>query len=131
MPFQHIDVNGLFYTFYESPHYHFPLVVFLVQPSIVPFEFGEEAINSGEMISLMCTVNKGDFPINITWFLNAQSVGSHSGISVLRTNNRISQLSIESVREEHSGVYECVAGNLAGIARYSAHLHVNGRKRYR
>ncbi|KAI4460603.1 basigin related [Holotrichia oblita] len=101
-----------------------------VQPSIAPFEFGVEAVNSGEMVSVLCTVNKGDFPINITWNLNGRSVGSYSGISIMRTNNRISQLSIDSVQEEHAGIYECVSGNLAGIAKHSAYLKVNGTHTY-
>lgn len=78
------------------------------------------------MTSIFCTVHKGDFPINITWLLNGELVGKHHGISVLRTNKRISQLSIDSVNAELSGVYECIASNPAGIAKHSAHLHVNG-----
>lgn len=99
---------------------------FIVQPSITPFEFGEEAVDSGEMVSILCTVSKGDLPINISWLLNNRNVNQHSGISIIRTNNRISQLSIDSVQEEHSGLYECAASNLAGIARHSARLSVNG-----
>ncbi|KAK9680795.1 hypothetical protein QE152_g38810 [Popillia japonica] len=97
----------------------------VVQPSISPFEFGAEAVNSGEMVSVLCTVNRGDLPINVTWNLNGRTVGSYRGISVLRTNNRISQLSIDSVRAEHAGTYECVSGNSAGIAKHSAYLRVN------
>lgn len=98
----------------------------IVQPQITPFEFGEEAVDSGDMATLTCAVHKGDFPISIDWFLNNQSVSEHHGISILRTNKRISQLSIDSVQAEHNGVYECVASNSAGVARHSAQLRVNG-----
>lgn len=78
------------------------------------------------MSSLTCTVHKGDFPIDIDWTLNNRSVKFYQGISVMRTNKRISQLSIDSVQAEHAGEYICNAKNSAGTAKQSAHLHVNG-----
>lgn len=94
------------------------------------FDFGDEPINSGEMVSIFCTVNKGDYPIDIIWLLNNQSIDvnniRNNGISLLRTNKRISQLSIDSVHAEHAGNYECLAKNPAGFASLSAILLVNG-----
>lgn len=78
------------------------------------------------MSSLTCTVHKGDLPIQISWFLNNQSAETLQGISIMRTNKRISQLSIDSVQAEHSGEFTCQARNKAGITKYSANLHVNG-----
>lgn len=92
----------------------------------MPFDFGEEAINSDEMVSVFCTVNKGDFPIDIYWLLNNKSISTVHGVNVLRTNKRISQLTIDSVQEEHAGVYSCLAKNSAGIASWSTVLKVNG-----
>lgn len=80
------------------------------------------------MSSLTCTVNKGDFPIEISWFLNNVSTSTIQGITTLRTNKRISQLSIDSVQAEHAGEFTCVAKNRAGMATYSTILHVNGTK---
>lgn len=98
----------------------------LVPPQITPFDFGEESLNSGEMASVICTVNKGDFPINITWLFNGKPVSTSDGVSILRTNKRISQLSIESVGGIHTGEYICLASNIAGNVTHSAYLHVNG-----
>jgi hypothetical protein len=78
------------------------------------------------MASLFCTVSKGDFPIAIVWTLSNRSIESFQGISVMRTNKRISQLSIDSVQAEHAGEYTCSAKNSAGTAHHSAILHVNG-----
>lgn len=78
------------------------------------------------MASYFCTVHKGDLPINIAWTLNDRPVDNINGISVLRTNKRISQLSIDDVRAEHSGNFTCIATNTAGTARYSTNLNVNG-----
>ncbi|XP_068899427.1 cell adhesion molecule Dscam1 isoform X22 [Tenebrio molitor] len=97
----------------------------MVPPQIVHFDFGDEPVNSGEMVSILCTVNKGDYPIDISWFLNNVSASDIHGISVLRTNKRIVQLSIDSVQAEHAGEFACVAKNPAGTATYSAVLHVN------
>lgn len=81
------------------------------------------------MSSLTCTVSKGDIPIKIFWILNGKDVNSYEGISVIRTNKRISQLSIDSASAEHSGEYVCVAENSAGKTSHSAALHVNGKVR--
>lgn len=97
-----------------------------VPPQIVPFDFGEAAVNSGDMASVMCTVHKGDFPIEMTWTLNGRKLEQVEGVSVLRTNKRISQLSIDSVDAAYAGEYTCRASNEAGIAEHSAYLRVNG-----
>lgn len=96
-------------------------------PQIVPFDFGEESINSMDMVSAHCTVNKGDLPIDIYWVRNGHKLFSNDdGIIISKTNKRISVLSIESVGDRHSGNYTCVAENLAGAYQHSAQLFVNG-----
>nr|XP_015838912.1 PREDICTED: Down syndrome cell adhesion molecule isoform X40 [Tribolium castaneum] len=97
----------------------------MVPPQIIPFDFTDDPVNSEDMSSLTCTVNKGDFPIAISWSLNNRSVETIQGITVMRTNKRISQLSIDSVQAEHAGEYTCIAKNSAGITHQSAVLHVN------
>ncbi|XP_063932407.1 cell adhesion molecule Dscam1 isoform X12 [Zophobas morio] len=97
----------------------------MVPPQIVHFDFGDEPVNSGDLVSVMCTVNKGDSPVEIKWFLNNASASTIHGVNVLRTNKRISQLSIDSVQADHSGEYTCSAKNPAGTVTYSAILHVN------
>lgn len=79
-----------------------------------------------DMVSASCTVNKGDLPINIYWSRNGQKLYSNDGISISRTNQRISILSIESVRDRHSGNYTCIAENNAGSVNYTTPLWVNG-----
>lgn len=79
-----------------------------------------------DMVSASCTVNKGDLPMKISWTRNGRQLFSNDGISISRTNQRISILSIESVRDRHSGNYSCVAENLAGSVNYTTSLWVNG-----
>lgn len=92
----------------------------------MPFDFGEDEINAMDMVSASCTVNKGDLPIKITWKRNGRQLFSNDGISIIRSNQRISILSIESVRDRHSGNYSCVADNAAGSVNYTTTLWVNG-----
>lgn len=101
-------------------------IFLIVQPQILPFDFGEESINAGDMVTAICSVNRGDFPLNITWFLNGKNVGTMESIQVFHTTKRTSQISIDSAQEEHSGEYSCVAHNRAGSSSYSANLLVNG-----
>ena len=78
------------------------------------------------MASLMCSINKGDYPIKIIWTHNGLPVDSKQDVSVSRTTRRIATLSIDSVQAEHAGEYSCIAKNKAGVANYSAVLNVNG-----
>lgn len=107
------------------------LLVFLlsfsksVLPQIHPFTFGDEEINSGETVSIQCTVLKGDPPLNITWLLNGRPISNDEGVTVMKMK-RISTLSIDSVQDVHSGNYTCVVENPAGSDRFSTTLNVNG-----
>lgn len=97
-----------------------------VQPQIMPFEFGDEPINSGDMAIVSCAVTKGDLPLEISWLLKGKSVDGIIGITVDGSKKRVSQLTIESVSAEHAGEYTCVARNQAGSASFSSTLNVNG-----
>jgi len=92
----------------------------------VPFDFGEESINELDMVSASCTVNKGDLPVDIYWTKNGGRVYTNDGLIVTRNSQRLSVLSIESVRARHAGNYSCVATNNAGAITQSAMLAVNG-----
>ncbi|XP_049290935.1 Down syndrome cell adhesion molecule-like protein Dscam2 isoform X40 [Anopheles funestus] len=105
----------------------------MVLPQIVPFGFGEEQINQFDMVSTMCTVNKGDMPIEIVWEFTPtfpspgkpRKLYTNDGVLISRTSTRISTLSIDSVRDRHSGNYTCIAKNQAGMMEYTAVLFVN------
>lgn len=90
------------------------------------FNFGEEIINVFDMVSVSCTANKGDLPIDLQWIFNGEKLVSNEGLSISRTGHRITTLSIESVQDEHRGNYTCLATNDAGTYRHSAELSVNG-----
>lgn len=98
----------------------------LVPPQIHPFSFGEDAVNSGEFITITCTVSKGDFPINISWVLNGLEISSIEGITTSNTNRRSNQLTIDSAQAHHSGEYICTVQNLVGVVKYSSYLNING-----
>lgn len=93
----------------------------------MPFNMGDEPANPGDMVSLQCTVSKGDLPLEIDWYLNGVKISKqHEGISIIRTSNRVNTLSIESIKAEHGGLFACVASNKAGFANHTSMLVVNG-----
>lgn len=98
---------------------------FSVIPQIFPFTFGDEPINSGETVSIQCTISKGDLPLNMTWRLNGNPIGNNNGITIMKMK-RFSTLNIDSVSAVHTGNYECIAENSAGRTVYSAILNVYG-----
>lgn len=97
-----------------------------VPPQILPFDFGDGSINTGDVASLTCSVNKGDLPLNVTWFFNNTPINFIDGIVTNLVNKRLSTLSIDSVRAMHSGRYSCKAQNAAGYVTYESDLYVNG-----
>ncbi|VEN53580.1 unnamed protein product [Callosobruchus maculatus] len=97
----------------------------MVPPQIHPFDFGGEATNSGDIVVVICTITKGDYPIKMHWTLNGKPVTNTDGVTISSTNKRISQLTIESVQAQHSGEYTCIAENSAGTTKYSSYLNVN------
>lgn len=97
-----------------------------VPPQIVPIELGAEKFNTGDMVSLTCTVNKGDLPLKITWTLNGKTVDEVQGVIVNLVGVRRSYLNIDNIDAEHAGEYVCHARNSAGVTSYSVELQVNG-----
>lgn len=99
----------------------------LVLPQIAPFDFGDETTNTGDTVVVNCIVSKGDLPIEIRWVIHSSPVVSgENGITILKTNQRTSTMSINSVEGMHRGTFKCIAKNKAGATEYTADLHVNG-----
>lgn len=94
-------------------------------PHINPFAFEEEA-NSGDSVQLTCHASKGDLPLTIKWLHNSLPMFSHLGVLTNKIGDRISLLTIPSVKDQNSGGYTCVAENAAGKINYTAKLYVNG-----
>lgn len=112
----------------RSPFYYLKVCLkILVAPQIGHFAFDNEAANAGDMATVQCAVTKGDLPIDITWSLNGQAIGSDNwDIIVSRSSKRASTLTIDSVAARHAGDYTCSASNAAGFVTHSATLIVNG-----
>lgn len=100
--------------------------LFLVMPKLLPFSFGGEPLNSGQVVTVPCAVVEGDQPLKLRWTLNNHVISPHSGISILDLGGRGAILSIGSVQASHAGTYTCVAENIAGRHELSSELIVNG-----
>lgn len=111
----------LVFGFYFHSHWTNPLVL----PHINPFAFEEEA-NSGDSVQLTCHASKGDLPLTIKWLHNGLPMFSHLGVLTNKIGDRISLLTIPSVKDKNSGDYTCVAENAAGKTISTAKLYVNG-----
>lgn len=98
----------------------------LVLPQVHPFDFGEEQINSGESVSLTCSISKGDLPVEIDWLYNNKTIREAEGVSATKVGKKVSTLTIDNVQDFNIGEYTCTATNGAGTTRYSTYLHVNG-----
>lgn len=99
---------------------------YLVTPQIIPFNFGNEDVNTGDSVSAACSIIKGDIPVNIKWLHGNLTVINGDGVTITRVSKKLSTLSIDSVQEQHIGNYTCVASNKGGRTSHSTYLHVNG-----
>lgn len=100
--------------------------IWIAPPQIAAFDFGEDPINSGDYVSMQCSVHKGDLPINIAWLHNNISIVYISGVQVTKVGQKASSIIIDSVNQEHIGTYTCLAENKAGKTEFSTTLRVNG-----
>ena len=96
-------------------------------PQIVPFSFGAEPVDQGQVVQIACEVASGDEPISIQWNLQGDIVSSDPPISTTMLGTRTSLLTIASVNYQHIGTYTCTATNAAGSTSYSAELKGNGK----
>lgn len=103
----------------------------LVAPQILTFTFGEEPANWGDLVSVTCSVIKGDNPVLISWAFNGEPIENDqtTDVTIGSTNRKNSVLSIEAVAARHAGEYTCSASNQAGATSHSARLLVNGTTR--
>lgn len=93
----------------------------------MPFSFGEEVFNMGDILGINCMVLKGDLPLNIHWTLNNEPITTgEQGFTVFKMGPHASYLSVGSLEAKHRGLYRCIAMNSAGSAEYAAELQVNG-----
>nr|XP_050870025.1 cell adhesion molecule Dscam2-like isoform X30 [Vespula vulgaris] len=97
----------------------------MVAPQILQFSFGDTSLNSGEMLSVGCTIVKGDFPVTLTWTFNDVPINSSQHDIHIVTSKRVSFLNIDNVAARHSGTYKCIATNAAGSDSHTAVLSVN------
>lgn len=114
---------------FSVSHYTLPPmlgVVYAVAPQILQFSFGDDPLNSGEMLSVSCTIVKGDFPVKLTWTFDDMPIDSSRPDVNIVINKRVSFLSIDSVAARHAGRYKCTATNAAGFDSHTAVLSVNG-----
>lgn len=108
------------------PQSNITLFHILAPPTVVPFSFGSDPIQSEQVASVQCTVSSGDLPLTITWAFNGDPVILSDIVSITKSGHRISTLVIESVSARLVGNYTCIARNDAGIASHTSELRVNG-----
>lgn len=92
----------------------------------MPFSFEEGPAQTGQAMTLMCSIPDGDLPLKIQWFLDMEPISEITGISASKIGKRTSVLNIESVQARHAGNYTCMAENNAGQVMFSTELKVYG-----
>lgn len=100
------------------------IVFYSVAPTIMPFSFGSN-LQEGMRASVTCTITTGDVPIDIQWLKNGQPLILTSDIHLEKVDDFISTLIFKPLRQDHSGIYSCVASNEASTNNHTIHLSVD------
>ncbi|PIK54628.1 putative Down syndrome cell adhesion molecule-like [Apostichopus japonicus] len=95
-----------------------------IPPEIAPFS--NVTLTQGERTQLLCTVNRGDTPMNITWYKDGEDIPPGHGIQIHYTEFS-STLGIADASVSHEGSYTCEAQNHAASATFTGYLTVNGK----
>ena len=102
-------------------------ISYAVLPKITSFDFGEDAIFSGQSAQASCFVSEGTEPVRITWnFQGKQITSDNKDVTVTRVGKKASILVIDPARSHHRGNYTCSARNDAGTSNFTAVLNING-----
>ena len=123
-------VRGAYSEFEKSLMFFSPcyLIFSSEPPQVAPFSFPSDIVDEGSYVQVMCSVVKGDEPLQITWHLHGAVVSSEPSLTTTMLGTRSSILTITDVGYRHAGVYACKAENPAGAVTYSAQLKVKGMK---
>lgn len=102
----HYWYSSFLTMFIKNIIFHFSLCN-LVPPTIMPFQFGGDSLEAGQMGQLNCIVLSGDTPLHFTWSFHgkASTTNKQTGVSTMKLGERSSMLMIESVSSEHSGTF--------------------------
>lgn len=92
-----------------------------------------KSLHEGQRYNVLCTVIKGDAPLEIEWLkdgvpLFAEKSSSKStpthlkGVTVSQVTEFSSMLNFASLRSEHAANYTCRATNVAGSFNHTAQM---------
>uniref|UniRef100_T1KQ15 Down syndrome cell adhesion molecule n=1 Tax=Tetranychus urticae TaxID=32264 RepID=T1KQ15_TETUR len=111
----------------------------LVRPFIDPFNFSSN-LQSGQRYNALCSVTRGDPPIEIRWLKDGRPITGVSsssmdsnpsssphplGIDIIQVKDFSSHLTFESLGPEHRGNYTCIATNSAGSDLHNASMIIH------
>ncbi|XP_023225179.1 tyrosine-protein kinase receptor cam-1-like [Centruroides sculpturatus] len=92
-----------------------------IQPFALP-----QKVSEGETIKILCSVTKGEKPLQFQWLKNRIVLINDKKIEI-NTGRDNSILSIADVNSKDSGNYTCVVNNRLDKSNYTAALIVEGR----
>jgi Immunoglobulin domain len=95
-------------------------------PEILQFTFGDKPMSAGYLVTVPCVVVGGDRPVHVHWLFDGHHVTHRTDMSSQPLGESGAILNIASVGAAHAGLYTCRTRNRAGVAEYSARLHVTG-----
>ncbi|XP_054161030.1 cell adhesion molecule DSCAM-like, partial [Oppia nitens] len=124
-----VSKRDFFVTVREKP---------IIEPFVVP-----SLVNTGQRLSITCTVIRGDPPLTIKWLYNDHIIGGgggHNGgsreqlatvaVKVHHLTDYSSTLLFESLTKKQTGNYTCVAINDVGEDKHSTQMIIREKPRW-
>lgn len=113
--------------------YEFEMWPDAVPPKIEPFSVPEEQLlRQGTRTRLLCGVSQGDKPLDFSWTKDDRQLSVSAplpAVTIRDLDADSSVLTFTNLTAVHSGRYQCIVRNTAGVTRSSARLYVQGKVR--
>ncbi|XP_035214085.1 Down syndrome cell adhesion molecule-like protein 1 homolog, partial [Stegodyphus dumicola] len=90
----------------------------VLHPLLIPPDLG-----LGDSLDIICSLKRGNTPVNFEWILNNKKATDVSGIKI-NTSERRSVCIIQSIRYDHIGNYTCKVSNVDGYDEAHTELKV-------
>ncbi|UYV61592.1 hypothetical protein LAZ67_1005454 [Cordylochernes scorpioides] len=123
---ENIEYKDLF-MFVNRKDSYFKFRKFL-RPFIERFQF-PGSLQEGQRFSVLCSVTRGDRPVEIRWSKDGRPLGD-PGVRAVAVAEFSSSLVFEAVRPHHRGNYTCRASNRAGSVAHSASMVIHEHPAY-
>lgn len=97
-------------------------------PEIERFTFKDDIV-IGKRVTVTCVVSQQTDPVSFKWLKNDKEIEVSNNVRI-KGDQEFSMLIIDPANLDDEGNYTCIASNVYGSTRHTAHLSIKGELKY-